>query len=604
MLRLLAAAILVLVAVPASAASISIAWDPNVESQVTGYIVLLGTSPGRADQEINVGAQTTWTFGAAAAGTRYYFRVIAYTAQGLRSQPSIEVSDLVPATVASTPTAGSPFGSFDTPLNNVAGVTASLAVTGWALDAGGVTRVRILRAPVGGEPAGTLVYIGDASLVQGARPDIAALYPAVAGKDRAGWGYLMLTNFLPDSGNGTFTLYAYADDGDGHSTLLGTKTITCANASATLPFGAIDTPTQGQAVSGVVNNYGWVLSPGTRRADPPGGGTVRVVIDGVPVGSPGGWTSRPDLTAAFPAAAYAGISRALGVFTFDSRTLANGVHTIAWSVTDNGGGTSGVGSRYFTVANGAAYTAAASALVAEPAAEPVVETVAESSAQPQVVLSGRRGFDLAAPMRAYRANLSGLVVIEAEELDRIELQTGATTGAVRSATGRAPLPIGAGLAPNGLFTWQPGAGFVGVYDFVFAGADGERHVRIILNPKGSGRVGPQVVIDMPSRRLAAGQPFVVAGWAADLDDDLDTGVDAVHVWAYPLNGADPLFLGNAALRGTRPDVGAVYGRRFGRAGYSLTAEGLPTGDYDLAVFAWSTVLQGFAPAKTVRIRIR
>ena len=38
---------------------------------------------------------------------------------------------------------------------------------------------------------------------------------------RAGWGYLMLTNFLPAGGNGTFTLYAYADDRDGHTTLLG-----------------------------------------------------------------------------------------------------------------------------------------------------------------------------------------------------------------------------------------------------------------------------------------------------------------------------------------------------------------------------------------------
>ncbi len=61
----------------------------------------------------------------------------------------------------------------------------------------------------------------------------------------AGWGYLLLTNFLPSQGNGTFTLYAYADDVDGYTTLLGSKTITCTNATATAPFGAIDTPAQG-----------------------------------------------------------------------------------------------------------------------------------------------------------------------------------------------------------------------------------------------------------------------------------------------------------------------------------------------------------------------
>jgi hypothetical protein len=36
----------------------------------------------------------------------------------------------------------------------------------------------------------------------------------------------------------------YAQDVEGLTTLLGTRTMTCANASATLPFGAIDTPTQ------------------------------------------------------------------------------------------------------------------------------------------------------------------------------------------------------------------------------------------------------------------------------------------------------------------------------------------------------------------------
>ena len=144
------------------------------------------------------------------------------------------------------------------------------------------------------------MYIGDASRVPGARPDIAAKFPTAAQKDRAGWGYLLLSLFLPNLGNGTFTLYAYADDGDGHSTLLGTKIITCANAGSLTPFGAIDTPGQGEVVSGVVNNFGWVLDAGTRRADPMGGGTVRVVIDGVPVGVPTGWTSRADLTSLFP----------------------------------------------------------------------------------------------------------------------------------------------------------------------------------------------------------------------------------------------------------------------------------------------------------------
>ena len=180
-------------------------------------------------------------------------------------------------------------------------------MTGWALDDALVTRVRIVREAIAGEAPGTLVYIGDASFVPGARPDVAALYQGLPASTRAGWGYLLLTNFLPNRGNGTFTLRAYADDADGHSTLLGSRRITCTNDTATAPFGAIDTPGQGQTVSGTINIFGWVLARGTRRADPPGGGTVRVVIDGVLVGSPSGWTNRSDLTALFPAAQYSGI---------------------------------------------------------------------------------------------------------------------------------------------------------------------------------------------------------------------------------------------------------------------------------------------------------
>ena len=78
------------------------------------------------------------------------------------------------------------------------------------------------------------------------------------------------------------------------------------------PFGAIDTPGQGETISGTnYANFGWVLSR-VRRADPPGGGSVFVYIDGVAVGSPGGWASRADLTALFPG--YPGINTALGVF--------------------------------------------------------------------------------------------------------------------------------------------------------------------------------------------------------------------------------------------------------------------------------------------------
>ena len=73
-----------------------------------------------------------------------------------------------------------PFGSFDTPLDGAAGVTGSIAVTGWTLDDVGVTAVRILRDPVAGETPGQLVFVGHAVFVEGARPDVAHANPDAA----------------------------------------------------------------------------------------------------------------------------------------------------------------------------------------------------------------------------------------------------------------------------------------------------------------------------------------------------------------------------------------------------------------------------------------
>ena len=43
----------------------------------------------------------------------------------------------------------------------------------------------------------------------------------------------------------------------------------------------------------------------------------------------------------------------------DTTTLTNGLHTISWTVTDNLGITEGIGSRFFTVSNGAGAVTAA-----------------------------------------------------------------------------------------------------------------------------------------------------------------------------------------------------------------------------------------------------
>jgi subtilisin family serine protease len=531
---------------------------------------------------------------------------LAFTGAGSEAGP---VS--VTLTVSSAGTSGSPVGAFDTPADNVTGVTGSLALTGWALDDIEVTRVKILQSPLPGQcvdatgtPHQSLVFVGDASLVDGARPDVVAAFPSAPRNTRAGWGYMLLTNFL--GGDELYTLCAFADDAEGHSALIGMKRITLANANAGKPFGAIDRPFQGEVIAGTTfNNFGWVLALGEDRADPPGGGTVTVFIDGNPAGAPTGWTSRSDLSALFPAAMFPGIVNALGVFTFNPAALGDGVHTIAWSVTDSGGETDGVGSRYFTVASGGAGTVSAAPAGA------LTATASVPAAPSGGPLRARRGFDVMAPFHRVGADASGRASLDAEELDRIELQLpGVVSGALHDGRGYGSLPIGSTLdVSGGRFAWQPGVGFVGRYEFRFTRRDGtHQDVTITLHPRGSNRVGPQVMIDTPNFvEPGFSRTLTIAGWAVDLDDGIDTGVATVHVWAYPVDPLtgerlQPVFLGAAAYGGLRPDVAVTFGERYLRSGYSLTVDHLDPGTYDIAVFAWSTLRREFAPARVVRVR--
>jgi hypothetical protein len=229
----------------------------------------------------------------------------------------------------------------------------------------------------------------------------------------------------------------------------------------------------------MVTNFGWVLSHGMAHADPPDGGTVSVFIDGAPAGKPTGWTGRSDLSALFPVAEYSGIGSALGVFTFNSATLTNGVHTVSWAVSDNQGESAGIGSRYFTVANGSASPASAVPASAGEIRAPRTEAAQIAGAS---VVQGRRGFALDAPWQTFTPDARGVVTIHSGPLDRLELKTRATAGHLRTASGLSPLPAGSRLAADGTFTWQPGAAFIGTYDLVFETANGSREIRVVLEP--------------------------------------------------------------------------------------------------------------------------
>ena len=528
-------------------------------------------------------------------------------------------------------TSAGPFGFVDTPLDNTTGVTGAIPFTGWALDDVEVTRVMVCRAAVGPEVApadpncagAAQIFVGFAVFIDGARPDVQGQYSSVPVNTRAGWGFMVLTNLLPDiplglpaGGNGSFQFSIYAQDRDGHTTLLGTRTMTCANASATKPFGAIDTPAQGGPASGAAFiNFGWALTPQPKIV-PIDGSTITVVIDGAPLGTVDYNHERPDIETLFPGFQNtAGTNGAVGFRMIDTTTLSNGLHTISWTVTDSLGVTEGIGSRFFTVANGAGASVTAAAEGA--ASRRVIATaeVVASAPQDDAPVLARRGWDLEGPWRWHGVGGAGRAVIRGEEVDRFELALGEHagehyTGHLRVDGALAPLPIGSQLdATTGHFTWAPGAGFVGRYDLLFVRWAGPRavarhEVRVILAPKGSGHVGVKVEIDTPRSQQDVGQPFRLAGWAADLDAPAGTGIDTLHVWAYPATGGAPVFLGTPALGGVRPDVAAIHGDQYRTAGFALALQGLTPGTYDLAVFPWSNVTGAFAPPKGVRVTVR
>ena len=115
---------------------------------------------------------------------------------------------------------------------------------------------------------------------------------------------------------------------------------------------------------------------------------------------------------------------------------------------------------------------------------------------------------------------------------------------------------------------------------------------------------PFMSLDAPGAGLVA-LGTNIGGWAIDTGASTGTGVGGVHVYAFPVGGGSPVFVGAATLGFSRPDVGAIFGSRFTSAGYNLTLTGLTPGQqYDLGVFAHSTVTGTFNQSKTVRITVQ
>jgi hypothetical protein len=111
-------------------------------------------------------------------------------------------------------------------------------------------------------------------------------------------------------------------------------------------------------------------------------------------------------------------------------------------------------------------------------------------------------------------------------------------------------------------------------------------------------------VDTPSANANTSQNVTVSGWAIDLGASNGTGVDAVHVWAYPTSGGAPVAVGVAQYGIGRADIAAFAGNsRFAGSGFTVTGA-VPPGVYDVVAFAHSTVTNTFNNTTQVRITVR
>ncbi|MCP4219172.1 MAG: hypothetical protein GY765_31340 [bacterium] len=425
------------------------------DSQVV-YVNVTGS--GTIDWNATVGGNASWLSCSPASGSGVGAVTVSINASTLAKgsySASVTISGgeqsfSIPVNLTVYDTTENPIGSFETPTQGST-VRSSVPVTGWALDDVDVQSVKIYRSPVTGE-GGTQIYIGDAAMVDGARPDVEDNYPTYPKAYQAGWGYMLLTHFLPNGGNGTFTLYAKAVDAEGNETTLGSKTITVDNANAVKPFGAIDTPTRGGSASGSsFANYAWALTP-VPNTIPTDGSTITVYVDGVAPGNPVYNQYREDISTLFPG--YNDSNGAAGYFQLDTTAYTNGVHTISWSVKDDAGNSDGIGSRYFTINNSGNNRSISRQSASNPG----------QGVPTRLIASAGKNADV--------------INVRIKETERIRVQLGDSTshpvaGYLLTKKGYRSLPIGSTLDIKGkIFSWQPGPGFYGLYKFVFVEKDG------------------------------------------------------------------------------------------------------------------------------------
>ena len=183
---------LLLQSTAAFAGQITLTWDPNTESNLSGYKLKIGNASGVYQTIVDVGNTTAYTATGLQDARVYYFVLTAYNTSGAESGNSSEASGAVPDATAPSVSLTAPAAG-----SSQSGTTT---VTASATDSGGVVGVRFL--------------IDGASL---GVEDMTAPYSV-------SWN----TTTVSD---GSHTLSASARDAAGNTTISSARTVTVSNTA-------------------------------------------------------------------------------------------------------------------------------------------------------------------------------------------------------------------------------------------------------------------------------------------------------------------------------------------------------------------------------------
>jgi hypothetical protein len=133
----------------AGANSVSLAWDPNPETDVAGYRLQYGLTPDEYPNVIDAGKTTSATINGLNQGTTYYITAVAYNAAGQTSTASSVVTYTVPGTPNTAPAAS----SFSLTVGEDGQASATLSGTD---EEGDILAYSIVSSPSKGTLTGTL----------------------------------------------------------------------------------------------------------------------------------------------------------------------------------------------------------------------------------------------------------------------------------------------------------------------------------------------------------------------------------------------------------------------------------------------------------------